>query len=83
MIRHIDVSCGKNIVSNVLITEDENGKIIIVIDAEKSELKNIEIRCLDAGIPGVMGPHVSFGVGDVVGDICDGQLEMATAYPWS
>lgn len=76
MIRHVDISCGKNLVSHILIREDADGKIAIVIDAEKSELKNIEVCCLNAGVPGVVGPHISFGVGDVVGDICHRHVKL-------
>lgn len=82
MLRHTEIACGKNIAIRLLVTEDIEGKITILIDTEKSELKNIEITCLDAGVPGVVGPHISFGVGDVVSDICHRHVELSQS-PWS
>jgi len=52
-------------IADVMIT-DEDGELVIAIVGPKENHKRIKICCVNAGIPGVVGPDLIYNLGDLI-----------------
>ena len=61
----------------VIRISEEMDELHITIDS-KDHLEDIYVDCLNAGVPGVIGPDVVFSVGGHIDEICSEALEEAS-----
>jgi hypothetical protein len=71
MLRQIEVLTD---FGTVIISEGEVSGLSISVKTEtKDNFKDIHINCIDAGIPGIIGPDVDFCLGHVLEQIVENE----------
>ena len=72
-----DVVLGDKKAIRLTIAE-KRGRIRVIIDADKYQLNQVDIEVLNSGVPGIIGPDVSFNVGAAIQEINDRACEDAS-----
>jgi len=53
-------------IADVRITEEDEELVIAIFAGSRESYKRILIRCVNAGIPGVVGPDLTYNLGDLI-----------------